>query len=52
MTTSKIRYQTSEVHIHKICQANGMTYEAVYKKYGHLIDSRSMVKSSDINIHG
>ena len=49
-SNSKMKVYTNEVHVHKLCQAHDMTYEAVYKKYGHLIDGKGMVLSENLKL--
>jgi len=49
-SNSKLRVYTNEVHVHKLCQVYDVTYEAIYKKYGHLIDEKGMVQSENLKL--
>lgn len=49
---SNIKVQTSEIHVHKLVQSSKeMTYDSVYKKYGHLIDKDTrMIRVDDLKL--
>ena len=51
-SNTNIKYATNEIHVHKLVQAHGITYDAVYKTYGHLINPVTrMIIVDDLKIN-